>query len=86
MRVRQVNFAKGVEMTLNVIRGMALYFGGGLVGLGLWELASHGFRHSPIEDLFHELVLIALGLILWCFCAVLTSLFAIDKKLHEANA
>jgi hypothetical protein len=53
--------------------------------LGVMDyLKYHGFwGHVPLTDCWQNVVVIGLGVIIWCFAALLTSLVAIEKKLHE---
>jgi hypothetical protein len=56
-----------------------------LIVLGVMDyLKYHGFwGHVPLTDCWQNVVVIGLGVIIWCFAALLTSLVAIEKKLHE---
>lgn len=71
-------------MTINSMISFATIVGAFLIGISVADyVRSHGAWASPaLADYSDNLVVLALGVILWCFAAVLTCLAAIDKKLH----
>ena len=72
-------------MTINAMISFAIIIGVSLIGISVGDFVrSHGVWASPaLADYSDNLVVLALGVILWCLAAVLTCLAAIDKKLHE---
>jgi hypothetical protein len=72
-------------MTINSMISFATIVGSILMGISVVDFVrSHGFFAAPaLADYSDNLVVLALGAILWCFAAVLICLVAIDKKLHE---
>lgn len=73
-------------MTVNLTARIATFSGMLLILLGVFDFIKyHGIAggHVPLADYWHNAVVIGLGVILWCLAAALTSLAAIDAKLHE---
>jgi hypothetical protein len=56
-----------------------------LIVLGVMDyIKYHGFwGHVPLTDCWQNVVVLGLGVIIWCFAALLASLEAIENKLHE---
>lgn len=72
-------------MTVNLTIRIATSLGMFLIVLGVGDYVKyHGMTgYVPLADFWQNAVVIALGVILWCLAAALTSLAAIDAQLHE---
>lgn len=72
-------------MKVNFIISVAVAVGASLIVLGVVDYVEyHGiWGKVPLADCWQNVVVMALGVILLCLAAALTSLAAIDKKLHE---
>ncbi len=75
-------------MTINFVTTLAVGVGVALIVTGVGDYVRyHGvWGHPepvPLADCWPNVVVAGLGVIILCFAAVLTSLAAIDKKLHE---
>ncbi len=78
----------GGIMTINFLNTLAVGAGVALIVGGVGDYVRyHGvWGHPepvPLADCWPNVVVAGLGVIILCFAAVLTSLAAIDKKLHE---
>ncbi len=70
-------------MTINLLVKIASVIASMLMAFGFWELFSFGFSQVQFSQIFQPLVVVALGALLLCQCAVLQLLCAIDAKMHE---
>lgn len=73
-------------MTVNLAIRIATFSGTLLMLFGVIDFIKiHGVGggYVSLADYWHNVVVAALGVILWCLAAALTCLAAIDAKLHE---
>jgi len=72
-------------MTVNFVIRLATTVGIVMMVIGVGDYVRyHGaWGHVPLADCWPSVVVVGLGVIILCFSAGLTSLAAIDKKLHD---
>jgi len=72
-------------MTINFVTRLATVVGIALMVVGVADYVRYhgGWGHVPLADCWPNVVVVGLGVIILCFSAALTSLAAIDKKLHD---